>query len=89
MPHPFDIEKIRSYTIDSGEWRVEFLAAILLMRGPVALHEAIPSGGPYAMNVDTVVELGWSDLGQESRLQNLANESFTCNDDSAFFQFVG
>ena len=30
VPHPVDIKSVRPHTVDAGEWRIEFLATIML-----------------------------------------------------------
>ena len=39
VPHPVDIKPVWSHAVDTGERRVELLAAIVLPSRPVALHE--------------------------------------------------
>src|ERR1700730_288017 len=61
-PHPIDIKLVPFHAVDTGEGRVEFLAAIVFHARPVALHEAVSPRHPRAMDVDHVVPFSRTDL---------------------------
>jgi hypothetical protein len=88
VPHPIDIEAALSRAIDTGEARVELFAAIVLHARPVALHETISPRRPGTMDVDHVIPFGRSDLRQEARLQDVANEALASRDDRPLFHLV-
>jgi hypothetical protein len=88
VPHPVDIEPVWSHAVDTGERRIELLAAMVLPSRPVALHEAISLSGPSAPNVNDIVPFGRSDLRQEARFQDLANERFAGCDNRALLHSV-
>src|ERR1700692_2994321 len=58
VPHPVDIKPVWSHAADTGERRIELLAAIVLPSRPVALHEAISLSGPRAPKVNDIVPFG-------------------------------
>lgn len=88
MPHPVDIKAISSHAVDAGERRIELLAAIVFHARSVALHEAVTSGRPCAMDIDHIVPLRRPDLRQEARLQNVAHEGLAGRDDGFLFHIV-
>ena len=81
VPHPVDIESVPPHAIDSGERRIELLAMNMLHARPVALHEAVASRCPCAVNVDHIIPFGRFDLRQEARLQDIAEEGLAGRDD--------
>jgi hypothetical protein len=89
VPHPVDIELIWPHAIDSGESRVELLAAIVFHARPVALDEAVSTSCPGAADIDHVIPFGRSDLGQEPRFQDVTDERLAGRDDCLFFPLVG
>ena len=88
VPHPVDIKPVWSRAVDTGERRIELLAAIVLPSRPVALYEAISLSGPRAPNVNDIVPFGRSDLRQEARFQDVANERFAGCDDRSLLHSV-
>src|SRR5216684_7450042 len=88
VPHPVDIKPVWSHAVDTGERRIELLAAIVLPSRPVALHEAISLSGPRAPNVNDIVPFGRSDLRQEARFQDVANEHFAGCDNRSLLHSV-
>src|SRR6202790_3453353 len=88
VPHPVDIEAALSHAIDTGEGRIELFAAIVLHARPVALHETISPRRPGTMDVDHVIPFGRSDLRQEARLQDVANEALASRDDRPLLHLV-
>ncbi len=52
VPHPVDIESVSSHAIEPGERRIELFAPIMVHTRPVALHEAVSTCRPSAVEVD-------------------------------------
>jgi hypothetical protein len=63
MAVPLDIETVSSDPVQGCEGTIEFLIQRLGDTGTEALDETISSATPLAMDVNGIVELGWSDDG--------------------------
>ena len=63
MAVPLDIETVSSDPVQGCEGTIEFLIQRLGKTGTVALDETITCAAPLAVDVDGIVELGWSDDG--------------------------
>ncbi len=63
MAVPLDIETVSSDPVQGCEGTIEFLIQRLGKTGTEALDETISGATPFAVDVDGIVELGWSDDG--------------------------
>ena len=80
---PLKVEAVAADPVEASEGRVELFAKVVWEAGTVALNEAVLRAAPFAKDVDGVVELGRSDLGQEPRLHEVGDQTFTrCGDAS-------
>jgi hypothetical protein len=91
VAHPVSVEAVRSHVVEAGERRIELFHQVWLVAGAVAGDESVASRSPITMDVDRIVELGWLDLRQEARLQDIGDEGLTRRDDcfAAGFGFTG
>jgi hypothetical protein len=85
VPHPVNVEAIRTHMVETDERRIELNTGIIRMSGTVALDEAVAARSPVTTDVDGVVELSWLDLRQKAGLQDVGDEGFACGDDRLFF----
>jgi hypothetical protein len=63
MTVPLDIETVSRDPVQGREGTIELLIQCLGKTGTVALDETISGATPLAVDVDGIVELGWSDDG--------------------------
>ena len=71
------IEPVAAHIFEAGEGTVELGLQRILTIATEALNKTIFPAMPFAKDIDRIVEAGRADLGQESRLQYLLDESLT------------
>ncbi len=67
VPMPHEVVKARADPVEPRERRIELLAQVVRIAGPIALEKCVRRSAPSADDVDRVVELCGTYIRQKAR----------------------